>query len=71
MIDIAKIKVGDKVHFIGFEGSQPENGMVKEVMTDNLKAIRVVYNCAGNWENFKDYTSALTEVKYLHLGWKH
>lgn len=81
MIDISKLKVGDKVYY------QPEhygkirweNGMIKEIpnfATDKksqvgYNSIRVVYNCAGNWEHFKDYTSALTNLEYLKLGWKH
>jgi hypothetical protein len=73
MIDISKLKIGDKVHY------QPghwilgkwENGMVKEIPDHTNTAVRVVYNCAGDWDNFKDYTSALTSIKDLRLGWKH
>ncbi len=37
----------------------------------NNSSIRVVYNCAGNWDKFKDYTSALTHIRDLTIGWKH
>ena len=74
MIDIAKLKIGDKVHY------QPdhykaddkyENGMVKEIPDHTNEAIRVVYNCNGEWDNFKNYTSALTNLRDLNLGWRH
>lgn len=73
MLDISKIKVGDKVYYRPdhFQGDEHENGMVKEIPDHTNKAIRVVYNCAGNWDNFKDYTSALTEIRDLEIGWKH
>lgn len=78
-INIANIKVGDKVcyqpkHYIGAneDGSDKwENGVVKEVPDYTVDSIRVVYNCAGEWENYMDYTSALTNIRDLILGWKH
>lgn len=74
MIDIAKIRVGDKVHYQPDhykEGDQFENGIVKEIPEHSLDSIRVVYNCGGNWVDYKDYTSALTNIKDLYLNWKH
>lgn len=73
IIDIAKIKVGDKVHYQPeyYGENRWENGMVKEVPTHTNTAIRVVYNCAGDWDNFKNYTSALTDLRDLKLGWRH
>ena len=74
MIDISIIKIGDKVHYIPFhdcDDSLIENGMVKEIPEHTLTDIRVVYNCAGEWSNFKNYTSQLTPIKNLILGWKH
>jgi len=74
MIDISKIKIGDKVHYIPFKGcddSLIENGMVKEIPDHTNTSIRVVYNCAGEWHRFMDYTSALTRIEDLELGWKH
>jgi len=48
-----------------------ENGMVKEVPDHTNTSVRVVYNCAGDWDNFMNYTSALTHLSNLRLGWKH
>jgi len=69
MIDIAKIKVGDKVHYNPIHGPT-ENGIVKEIPHHSLNEVRVVYHCGGEWENFKDYTAALTRVRDLEYGWK-
>jgi len=72
MLDISQIKIGQKVHY------QPkhfpakfENGMVKEIPDHTNLEIRVVYHCNSDWNNFADYTSALTKIEDLHLGWKH
>ena len=81
MIDVLKLRVGDKVHYQPehYGETRWENGLIKEI-PDSATAkprcfathncIRVVYNCAGNWGNFKDYTSALTNLRDLKLGWK-
>jgi hypothetical protein len=73
MIDIAKLKVGDKVHYVRDNSPEDEyeNGMVKEIPDHTNTEIRVVYNCAGDWTNFRNYTSALTRLENLRLGWKH
>lgn len=81
MIDIKKLKVGDKVYYQPehYGDIRWENGLIKEIpdfATDKTvpigyNCIRVVYNCAGNWINFKIYTSALTNLRDLKLGWKH
>jgi hypothetical protein len=87
MINTANLKVGDKVHYIPlhYKNSVPiyeeyrligcedkwENGMVKEVPESSTDSVRVVYNCAGDWKNFKNYTSALTNIRDLKLGWRH
>ena len=74
MIDIAKIRVGDKVHYQPDhykEDDQFENGIVKEIHEHSLDSIRVVYNCGGNWVNYKYYTSTLTNIKDLYPNWKH
>ncbi|HNV97504.1 MAG TPA: hypothetical protein PKL13_04365 [bacterium] len=74
MIDIAKIKIGDKVHYQPNhykEDDKYENGIVKEIPEKSLDSIRVVYNCGGNWKNYKEYTSALTNINDLFLNWKH
>ena len=73
MIDISKLKIGDKVHYQPehYREDECENGMIKEIPNHTNDAVFVVYNCAGNWDNFKDYTSALTNIEDLKLGWNH
>lgn len=81
MIDISKLKVGDKVYYQPehYAETEWENGMIKEIpdfatdktATIGYNSIRVVYNCGGDWKNFKNYTSALTNLRDLKLGWKH
>lgn len=64
------LEKGSKVHYIPYKycySTQYENGIVKEVVNDH--EVRVVYHCAGEWENYENYTSALTDIKYLRLGW--
>jgi len=73
MIDQAKLKIGDKVcyqpkHYLD---TVWENGMVKEIPDHTTEAVRVVYNCVGDWKHFKDYTGALTNLRDLKIGWKH
>lgn len=71
-MDITQLKVGDKVHYqpSHYEENQWENGMVKEIPSHTTDLVRVVYHCAGEWNKFMDYTSALTEIKDLKAGWK-
>jgi hypothetical protein len=74
MINIANIKIGDKVHYIPFEdcdASLIENGVVKEIPDHTNTEIRVVFHCGGEWDNFMNYTSALTPISKLKLGWNH
>jgi len=73
MVDISKIRVGDKVHYKPdyYSDDEWKNGLVKEIPDFTVTSIRVVYNCAGDWENYKNYTSALTNVRDLYLGWRH
>jgi len=72
-MNIAELRIGDKVHYqpSHFRKEEWENGMVKEIPNHTNTAIRVVYNCAGDWDNFKDYTSALTDLTDLKMGWRH
>lgn len=76
MVDTAKLKVGDKVyyqpsHYKHDEPERWENGIVKEIPEHTTVHARVVYNCGGDWENYQNYTSALTCAEDLFLGWKH
>lgn len=72
-INIAELKIGDKVHYqpSHYGSGRWENGMVKEIPDHINTSIRVVYNCSGDWDNFKNYTSALTSINDLKLGWRH
>lgn len=73
MISISTIEVGAAVCY------QPsympldkfENGIVKEIPTDSSDCVRVVYHCGEDWENYKNYTGALTNIRDLELGWKY
>ena len=73
MIDISKLKIGDKVHYQPdhYSDDEWENGMVKEIRDNINDSIFVVYNCAGDWNNFRNYTSALTNLRDLKIGWRH
>ena len=67
-----EFKPGDKVHYISEYAITPdqyENGIVKEGDTYDQNAVRVVYHCNGDWENYKDYTGALTYIRELRPGW--
>ena len=67
------MKVGEKVHYqpSHFSKDKWENGIVKEIPTHTNNAVRVVYNCNNDWKNYTNYTSALTNLSDLRLGWKH
>ena len=73
MIDLGKLCVGDKVCYQPehYRDDEWENGIVKEIPGDQLESVRVVYNCAGDWKNYADYTSALTNSRDLYIGWRH
>jgi hypothetical protein len=73
LIDISKLKIGDKVYYQpNYYGKEKwENGIIKEIPDFTLTSVRVVYNCNGDWNNYKNYTSALTNINDLKLGWKH
>ena len=72
MIDsILDVKVGDKVCYRPYhDRSQHENGIVKEVRDDVDSAVWVVYHCNNDWDNFRDYTGARTNIADLDLGWQ-
>lgn len=72
MIDIKEIKVGDKVYYqpSHYEKDRFENGIVKEIPDWSVDSVRVVYNCAKDWENYENYTAALTNIRDLFPGWK-
>lgn len=71
MINISTLKIGEKVHYVSHEGAAPENGRVKEIPDHTNTAVRVVFHCAGEWDRFMDYTSQLTPIDKLKMGWSH
>ena len=73
MIDITTLKVGQKVHYqpAHFCEEEWENGIIKEIREGRTDGVWVVYNCAGNWDRFMDYTSALTNLRDLKPGWRN
>ena len=73
MKDIAQLRIGQKVHYQPehYGPDRWENGMIKEIRENNSEAVFVVYNCAGDWDNYRNYTSALTNLSDLNLGWRH
>lgn len=61
------MEIGDKVAYIKYDGSH-ENGIVKSFGKDDI--VFVVYNCAGEWEHYQDYTAASTDIRYIVMGWR-
>lgn len=70
--ETSELQVGDKVHYQPehYGDDEWENGIVKEIRNGKTDGVWVVYNCAGNWDNYTDYTSALTNLRDLKLGWQ-
>ena len=64
MIDRAIVHVGDKVHYQPehYAENEWENGIIKEIRDNKSDGVWVVYNCAGQWRRYADYTSALTNL---------
>jgi len=71
MIDISKLAIGQKVHYkpAHYKEEEWENGLVKEIPDWSMDSVRVVYNCGGNWKEYKNYTGCLTNIRDLYLGW--
>lgn len=71
-IEPGSVKKGDKVHYQPeyFGSNEFENGIVKEVPEHTDEAVRVVYNCNGEWDRIDDYTSAMTSIYDLKHGWR-
>lgn len=63
-------KVGDKVRYIPYKGAVPKNGIIKEIPNHTDEEVRVVYHCNDEWDNYKNYTSQLTPIDKLILGWE-
>jgi hypothetical protein len=70
---IEKPQVGQHVHYQPDhykESNRFENGIVKEVRDECDDAVWVVYNCAGEWDRYREYTSAKTNLRDLCIGWR-
>ena len=67
----SELSVGQKVHYQPdhYGKEKWENGIIKEIRQGTDRGVWVVYNCAGNWDRYEDYTSALTNLRDLKLGW--
>lgn len=68
MLEQKDLSVGQKVHYAPDHG-KIENGIIKEIPEHTQAEVRVVYNCGGNWDHYENYTSALTNLRDLRLGW--
>lgn len=71
MVDIAKLRIGEKVHYQPTflkDSNRFENGIVKGLSPNG--GVFVVYRCGGDWKNFKNYTAENTHPIDLFLGWK-
>lgn len=65
------MKVGDKVHYIPFDGAASalcENGIIKSFSSDGDPF--VVYHCGEDWDNYSQYTAAKSPIKRIILGWE-
>ncbi len=65
MIELAKLTPADCGRWVRYHDrfdSKPEIGRIKSW---NTKFIFVVYRCAGNWDDFANYTGAATDPSDL------
>ena len=71
MVNVAELKTGQRVYFKPdyLKLWQARNGLVKSIPEGVNDQVFVVYNCAGNWKEFQDYTAARTRAEDLYLGW--
>lgn len=69
MVTLKNIKEGDKVYRI-YKG-YIINGMVKSKLVNNNHKLYVVFNCNGDWENFRDYYAELITKTKLYYGWSN
>jgi hypothetical protein len=53
----------------GCDMSQWEKGIVKDY-GPKAGNYFVVYHCGGDWDNYRNFTAALTDVSDLRLGWR-
>jgi hypothetical protein len=72
VIHYEDFEVGEKVHYVPFEGCDEklyENGIVKTIREDSKTHVFVVYACAGEWDNYFLYTGVPTRKSQLRKGW--
>lgn len=60
------MKVGDKVTY--HSHNKTEKGIVK--YPPKHGEVFVVYHCDNNWDEYYNYTAALTSQEDLTMGWK-
>ena len=56
---------GDHVTYHAY--NRTEVGIVKSISDESH--VFVVYHCNEDWENYKDYTAARTQISDLTHGW--
>jgi len=65
------MKPGDTVLYIDPSSvnnmTRTRKGIILSIADDEHAF--VVYDCGGEWLNYRDYTAAKTNVKQLKLGW--
>lgn len=61
---------GSKVTYVSQMITRAKNkhGIIKDFSVDPRFAF-VVFHCAGEWENYENYTAVRTPVKKLKPGW--
>lgn len=60
-----QIKEGAYVHYVSHHGIK-ENGRVKSM---GQEYAFVVFNCAGEWDRYQDYTGQRVSLSDLRYGW--
>jgi hypothetical protein len=70
--DINKLSIGQQVRYQPphYSELEWENGIIKDIRKENPNDIWVVYHCDNNWDNYKNYTAALTKLTDIKIGWK-
>lgn len=63
---VVELEQGQKVTYT--TDYKTEKGIVKSVQNEDYAF--VVYHCAGNWDNYQNYTAARTRIEDLEPGWK-
>jgi len=63
-----EFKAGEKVSYCVAHGPI-EKGIIKRINENMINCAFVVYNCGGDWDNYKNYTAANTNFRDLKPGW--